>query len=51
MLKDYLLKGYVINDHHYQDVEYMTKILNEYKVVGGYLPTGNSMIEWLMMSI
>lgn len=47
--KDYLLKGYVINDRHYQDVKYMTNILNEYKVAGGYLPIGDSMLEFLMV--
>ena len=47
ILKDYLLKGYVINDRHYNDINYITRILNEYKIAGGSLPTGDSMLKFL----
>ncbi|WP_196802966.1 RhuM family protein [Candidatus Stoquefichus massiliensis] len=29
ILKDYLLKGYVINNRHFQDIDYVTKILDD----------------------
>lgn len=47
ILKDYLLKGYAINERHYQDIDYVTKILNEYKLAGGRLPSSESMLEFL----
>ncbi len=47
ILKEYLLKGYVINDKHYQDIEYITRILDKYKNNGGQLPSGDSMLEFL----
>lgn len=47
ILREYLLKGYVINDRHYQDIEYITKVLDEYKNTGGQLPGSNSMLEFL----
>lgn len=47
ILREYLLKGYVINDRHYQDIEYITKVLDEYKNTGGQLPGSDSMLEFL----
>ncbi len=48
VLKDYLLKGYAINNQHFTDIEFVTKILNEYKVAGGVLPSSDSMLEFLI---
>lgn len=28
ILREYLLKGYVINDRHFQGIEYVTKMLD-----------------------
>ena len=47
ILKEYLLKGYVINDRHFQDIEYVTKMLDQYKGAGGKLPTSDAMLEFL----
>lgn len=47
ILREYLLKGYVINDRHFQDIEYITRILAQYKDVGGKLPTNDAMLEFL----
>ncbi|MFQ6792974.1 MAG: RhuM family protein [Thomasclavelia sp.] len=47
ILKEYLLKGYVVNDRHFQDIEYVTRMLDQYKGAGGKLPTGDSMLEFL----
>lgn len=47
ILKDYLLKGYVINDRHFQDIEYVTNILDQYKNTGGELPNSDSILEFL----
>ena len=47
ILKSYLLKGYVINDRHFQDIDYITHMLEAYKVAGGQLPTSDSMLEFL----
>lgn len=47
ILREYLLKGYVINDKHFQDIEYVTKILEQYKEAGGKLPTSDAMLEFL----
>jgi prophage maintenance system killer protein len=47
ILKEYLLKGYVVNDKHFQDIEYVTKMLDQYKVAGGKLPTSDAMLEFL----
>lgn len=47
ILREYLLKGYVVNDRHYQDIEYITKVLDEYKNTGGQLPGSDSMLEFL----
>lgn len=47
ILREYLLKGYVINDRHFQDIEYVTKMLDQYKEAGGKLPTSDAMLEFL----
>lgn len=47
ILREYLLKGYVINDKHFQDIEYVTKVLDQYKEAGGKLPTSDAMLEFL----
>lgn len=47
ILREYLLKGYVINDRHFQDVEYITRMLDQYKDAGGKLPTSDAMLEFL----
>lgn len=47
ILKDYLLKGYVINNRHFQDIDYMTKILDDYHKAGGKLPSSYSLLEFL----
>lgn len=47
ILKDYLMKGYAINERHYQDIDYVTRILNEYKNAGGELPDSESMLAFL----
>ena len=47
ILREYLLKGYVINDKHFQDIEYVTKMLEQYKEAGGKLPTSDAMLEFL----
>lgn len=47
ILREYLLKGYVINDKHFQDIEYVTKMLDQYKEAGGKLPTSDAMLDFL----
>ena len=47
ILKEYLLKGYVVNDRHFQDIEYVTRMLDQYKEAGGKLPTSDAMLEFL----
>ena len=47
ILKRYLLKGYVVNERHFQDIDYVTKMLDQYRNVGGKLPSSNSMLEFL----
>ena len=41
------MKGYVVNDRYFQDIEYITHILRDYKKAGGQLPTSDSMLEFL----
>lgn len=41
------MKGYVVNDKHFQDIEYVTKMLDQYKLAGGKLPTSDAMLEFL----
>lgn len=47
VLKEYLLKGYVINERHFQDIEYVTQVLDKYRIAGGELPNSDSMLEFL----
>lgn len=47
ILREYLLKGYVVNDRRFQDIEYVTKMLDQYKKAGGKLPTSDAMLEFL----
>lgn len=47
ILREYLLKGYVVNDRHLQDIEYVTRMLNQYKEAGGQLPSSDAMLEFL----
>ena len=47
ILKKYLIKGYVINDRHFQDIDYVTKMLDQYRNAGGKLPSSISMLEFL----
>lgn len=47
ILKQYLLKGYVVNDRHFKEIEYVTKMLEQYKKAGGQLPTSDEMLEFL----
>lgn len=47
ILREYLLKGYVVNDRHFQDIEYVTRMLNQYKEAGGQLPSSDAMLEFL----
>ena len=47
ILKKYLIKGYVINDRHFQDIDYVTKMLDQYRNAGGKLPSSTSMLEFL----
>ena len=47
ILKRYLLKGYVVNERHFQDIDYVTKMLDQYRNAGGKLPSSNSMLEFL----
>lgn len=47
ILREYLLKGYVINGKYFQDIEYVTKMLEQYKETGGKLPTRDAMLEFL----
>lgn len=47
ILKQYLLKGYVINDRHFQDIEYVTKMLEQYKEAASQLPTSASILKFL----
>lgn len=47
ILKRYLLKGYVVNERHFQDIDYVTKMLDQYRNAGGKLPRSNSMLEFL----
>ena len=47
ILKRYLLKGYVVNERHFQDIAYVTKMLDQYRNAGGKLPSSNSMLEFL----
>ena len=39
ILKEYLLKGYAVNDRHFQDIDYVTTMLDQYRNVGGQLPS------------
>lgn len=48
ILKKYMLKGYVISERHFNDIEYVTTILNEYRKTGGILPGSDSMLEFLL---
>lgn len=47
ILKRYLLKGYVVNERHFQNIDYVTKMLDQYRNAGGKLPSSNSMLEFL----
>lgn len=47
ILKRYLLKGYVVNERHFQDIDYVTKMLEQYRNAGGKLQSSNSMLEFL----
>lgn len=47
ILKSYLLKGYAVNNRHFQDIDYVTKILDAYHKAGGSLPSSYSMLEFL----
>ena len=47
VLNNYLLKGYVLNNKHFQDIDYVTKILDDYHKVGGRLPSSHSLLEFL----
>ena len=47
ILKRYILKGYVVNERHFQDIDYVTKMLDQYRNAGGKLPSSNSMLEFL----
>ena len=47
ILKRYLLKGYVVNERHFQDIDYVTKMLDQYRNASGKLPSSNSMLEFL----
>ncbi len=47
ILKRYLLKGYVVNERHFQDIDYVTKMLDQYRNAGGKLPSSDSMLEFL----
>ena len=47
ILKEYLLKGYAVNDRHFQDIDYVTTMLDQYRNVGGQLPSSISMLEFL----
>ena len=47
ILKRYLLKGYVVNERHFQDIDYVTKMLDQYRNADGKLPSSNSMLEFL----
>lgn len=47
ILKKYLLKGYVINNRHFQDIDYVTKMLDQYRNAGGKLPSSTPMLEFL----
>lgn len=47
ILKSYLLKGYALNNRHFQDIDYVTKILDAYHKAGGSLPSSYSMLEFL----
>ena len=47
ILKRYLLKGYVVNERHFQDIDYVTNMLDQYRNAGGKLPSSNSMLEFL----
>lgn len=46
ILKDYLLKGYSINENYYNNTNYIIQVLEEYKSKGGELPTGDTMLEF-----
>lgn len=47
ILKRYLLKGYVVNERHFQNIDYVTKMLDQYRNADGKLPSSNSMLEFL----
>ena len=47
ILKEYLLKGYAVNDRHFQDIDYVTTMLDQYRNAGGQLPSSISMLEFL----
>lgn len=47
ILKRYLLKGYVVNERHFQDIDYVTKMLDQYRNAAGKLPSSDSMLEFL----
>jgi len=47
IIKDYLLKGYAINEKHYQETSYIIRVLEEYKMKGGELPNSDTLLEFL----
>ncbi|MCD7807999.1 MAG: virulence RhuM family protein, partial [Erysipelotrichaceae bacterium] len=47
ILKEYLLKGYVLNDKYFQNIDYVIKGLEQYKKYSGQLPSSESMLEFL----
>ena len=47
ILKRYLLKCYVVDKRHFQNIDYVTKMLDQYRNAGGKLPSSNSMLEFL----
>lgn len=47
ILKRYLLKCYVVDERHFQNIDYVTKMLDQYRNAGGKLPSSNSMLEFL----
>ena len=42
-----LIKRVCYSDRHFQDIKYVTKMLEQYKEAGGQLPTSDSILEFL----
>lgn len=47
VLKQYLIKRYIINDRYFNNIDYITSVLDKYSKAGGVLPKSSSILEFL----